>query len=116
MYTIKEAAARSGLSVPTVRVWEQRYGVVQPARTASGYRLYDDAAIDRLIAMRHLVEHEGLRPRQASAQVLASETDVDELVRRSRRTEAASSRPAGADAAAAQSAAAIAAFVDAAAH
>ena len=53
MYTIKQAAARSGLSVPTVRVWERRYGVVHPERTASGYRLYDDDAIERLIAMRH---------------------------------------------------------------
>ena len=43
MYTIKQAAARSGLSVPTVRAWERRYGVVHPERTASGYRLYDDA-------------------------------------------------------------------------
>ena len=28
MYTIKQAAARTGLSVPTIRAWERRYGVV----------------------------------------------------------------------------------------
>jgi DNA-binding transcriptional MerR regulator/methanogenic corrinoid protein MtbC1 len=80
MYTIKQAAARSGLSVPTVRVWERRYGVVHPERTPSGYRLYDEAAIARLIAMRHLVEVEGIRPSQAADQILASGTDVAELV------------------------------------
>lgn len=72
MYTIKQAAARSGLNVPTVRAWERRYRVVQPERTAGGYRLYDDAAIERLIAMRNLVERHGIRPSQAAAQVLAA--------------------------------------------
>ena len=80
MYTIKQAAARSGLSVPTVRVWERRYGVVSPERTASGYRLYDDHAIDRLTAMRHLVEREGVRPSQAAEQILAPGADLAALV------------------------------------
>lgn len=71
MFTIKQAAARSGLNVQTVRAWERRYGVVHPARTASGYRLYDDVAIERLIAMRLLVERHGIRPSQAADQVLA---------------------------------------------
>ena len=56
MYTIKQAAARTGLSIPTIRAWERRYGVVSPSRTPPGYRLYDDAAIERLTAMRSLVE------------------------------------------------------------
>ena len=33
MYTIKEAAARSGVGAPLIRAWERRYGVVtRPAR------------------------------------------------------------------------------------
>ena len=52
MYTIKQAAIRSGLTIPTIRAWERRYGVVLPERTKSGYRLYDDDALDRLLAMR----------------------------------------------------------------
>jgi len=55
MYTIKQASARSGVAVDTIRAWERRYGVVRPARTASGYRLYDDEAIRTLDAMRRLV-------------------------------------------------------------
>ena len=81
MYTIKQAALRSGLTIPTIRAWERRYGVVSPARTAGGYRLYDDAAIDRLVAMRHLVEAEGFRPSQAAAQVRAGGAAIDELAR-----------------------------------
>jgi DNA-binding transcriptional MerR regulator len=56
MYTIKEAAARAGLTPTVARAWERRYGVVEPARTASGYRLYDESAIERLRTMRRLVE------------------------------------------------------------
>jgi methanogenic corrinoid protein MtbC1 len=69
MYTIKQAAARTGISVPTIRVWERRYAVVDPARTPAGYRLYDDVAIARLQAMQRLVERDGWRPSQASERV-----------------------------------------------
>ena len=55
MYTIREASARSGVGVPLLRAWERRYGVVEPVRTAAGYRLYDDEAINRLRAMRFLI-------------------------------------------------------------
>ena len=76
MYTIKQAALRSGLTVATVRVWERRYGVVRPSRTTAGYRLYDDAAITRLIAMRQLVEVRGVRPSQAADLLLADGVDI----------------------------------------
>jgi len=72
MYTIRQAAARSGVSVPTLRAWERRYGVVRPSRTTAGYRLYDDEAIARLVAMRHLVDTEGWRPSQAAERVLTA--------------------------------------------
>jgi MerR family transcriptional regulator, light-induced transcriptional regulator len=55
MYTIKQAAVRSGVPVQLLRAWERRYGVVRPERTGSGYRLYDETAIDRLRAMRQLI-------------------------------------------------------------
>jgi MerR family transcriptional regulator, light-induced transcriptional regulator len=85
MYTIKQAAIRTGLSIPTIRAWERRYGVIDPARTASGYRLYDDEAIERLVAMRHLVEVDGMRPSQAADQVRAGGAAVAGLAARARR-------------------------------
>lgn len=72
MYTIKQASLRSGVNVPLLRAWERRYAVVAPARTDSGYRLYDEGAIDRLRAMRVLVEA-GWSPRQAAQRVLAAD-------------------------------------------
>ena len=76
MYTIKQAALRSGVNVPLLRAWERRYGIVAPSRTDTGYRLYDEAAIDRLRAMRALVDA-GWSARQAAERVVAA--DADEL-------------------------------------
>ncbi len=76
MYTINQAAARTGLRIPTIRAWERRYGIVQPSRTAGGYRLYDDVAIARLLAMRRLIEVEGWRPSQAAARVIEAGDDL----------------------------------------
>ncbi|NJD29752.1 MAG: MerR family transcriptional regulator, partial [Chloroflexi bacterium] len=69
MYTIKQAAARAGVTVPVMRAWERRYGIVEPSRTPSGYRLYDDAAIDRVRTMRRLVD-QGWQPSQAAREVI----------------------------------------------
>jgi DNA-binding transcriptional MerR regulator len=56
LYTIRQAASMSGVPATLLRAWERRYGVVQPSRSPGGYRLYDDAAIDRLRTMRRLVD------------------------------------------------------------
>ncbi len=74
MYTIKQAAARSGVGVSLLRAWERRYGVVSPTRTAGGYRLYDDDAITRLRSMRQLVDG-GWAASQAAEAVLAGLTE-----------------------------------------
>jgi DNA-binding transcriptional MerR regulator len=76
MYTIKEAAARAGLTPTVARAWERRYGVVEPARTASGYRLYDAGAIDRLRTMRRLVDDGWTASAAARALVDGTAPDV----------------------------------------
>ena len=76
MYTIKQAAARSGVGAPLIRAWERRYGVVTPARTRSGYRLYDDAGIEVLRTMRSLVDA-GWTASEAARAIQAGEVAVD---------------------------------------
>jgi len=68
VYTIRQAATRSGVPVSTIRAWERRYGVVAPPRTGSGYRLYDDEAIRELDAMRRMVAA-GMQPSLAAEQL-----------------------------------------------
>ncbi len=73
VYTVKHAAALTGIPADTLRMWERRYGVVAPVRSEGGYRLYDDAAIARLTAMHSLVEA-GWSPRRAAEQVASGTT------------------------------------------
>jgi DICT domain-containing protein len=52
---IKDIAERTGIAAATIRMWEQRYGFPEPARTASGYRVYTDDDVDvlrRVAALR----------------------------------------------------------------
>ena len=55
MYTIKTVVELTGVPAGTIRAWERRYGVVSPARTDGGYRLYDDQAVRRIARMAALV-------------------------------------------------------------
>ena len=75
MYTIKEASARSGVGAPLIRAWERRYGVIAPVRTTSGYRLYDDATVDILLAMRGLVAS-GWAASEAARAITAGEVAI----------------------------------------
>ncbi|HSO29869.1 MAG TPA: MerR family transcriptional regulator [Candidatus Sulfomarinibacteraceae bacterium] len=77
MYTIKQASTRTGLGAPLIRAWERRYGVVSPARTASGYRLYDEAELKVLMQMRALVDS-GWTASEAARAIGAGEVAVEE--------------------------------------
>jgi DNA-binding transcriptional MerR regulator/methylmalonyl-CoA mutase cobalamin-binding subunit len=47
-FPIGVVARRTGLSKDVLRVWESRYGVVKPARSDSGRRLYTEEDVERL--------------------------------------------------------------------
>jgi DICT domain-containing protein len=54
-FAIKDVAEQTGLAAGTIRMWEQRYGFPEPARTAAGYRVYtpeDVVALRRVVAFR----------------------------------------------------------------
>jgi DNA-binding transcriptional MerR regulator len=44
------------MPVSTLRVWERRYGVVQPALTVSGHRLYSAGDVQRLAQLKQLTD------------------------------------------------------------
>lgn len=68
MYTIKQAARLTGVPETSLRAWERRYGVVVPHRNASGYRVYDEAALAAVSTMRRLVD-DGWSPADAAVAV-----------------------------------------------
>ena len=61
--TIHEAAETTGWS-PRMLRYIERVGLVDPARSASGYRLYGAAELQRLRTLRELLERFEHRPRR----------------------------------------------------
>lgn len=57
-HSIRVASQRTGLSGHVIRIWEKRYGAVEPARTESKRRLYSDQEIARLRLLKE-VTHAG---------------------------------------------------------
>lgn len=72
---IGELSRRSGVSPELLRAWERRYGLLDPARSPGGLRLYSMADLERIRLMRqHLAA--GLAAAEAAAAVLAPAPDV----------------------------------------
>ena len=57
LYRIGAVAHETGIATETLRIWERRYRVVVPSRTAAGGRLYSDGDLDRLRIIKDLVDH-----------------------------------------------------------
>lgn len=75
VYNIGTAARKSGLSVTTIRTWEDRYGAVVPIRDGSGRRLYSAEQISQLTWLRQQIDA-GLRASEAHRLLIAGETDT----------------------------------------
>jgi MerR family transcriptional regulator, light-induced transcriptional regulator len=72
---IGELSRRVGVSPELLRAWERRYGLLRPARSAGGLRLYSPADVERVVLMQqHLAQ--GLAAAEAAA--LAVREGVDE--------------------------------------
>ena len=78
--TIHEAAQTTGWSARMLR-YVERTGLVSPARTASGYRVYGPAELQRLRTLKELLAHfdVGLTD-VAFAARLGSEPELGEAV------------------------------------
>jgi MerR family transcriptional regulator, heat shock protein HspR len=78
VFAISVAAEMSSMQIQNLRVYERR-GLLEPARTAGGTRLYSPADIERLQRIGALLE-EGLNL-AGIAKVLALEEEVRRLTR-----------------------------------
>ena len=57
--SIKQVAEQTGLAAGTIRMWEQRHGLPEPERSASGYRRYTQADVE-LLRRAQAYRHRGL--------------------------------------------------------
>jgi MerR family transcriptional regulator, light-induced transcriptional regulator len=69
---IGQLAKRTGVSPELLRAWEQRYGLLQPTRTAGGFRLYGAVDEARVQRMQSLVSG-GLAAAQAARLILSGD-------------------------------------------
>lgn len=76
VYTVKQVVGMTGLTAATLRIWERRYGVVNPRRTAGHYRIFSEADVARLRAMVQLIEAGATAGK--AAEIVKSQTLVDE--------------------------------------
>lgn len=51
-HSIKAVSRLTGLSAHVIRIWEKRYGAVEPERTGTNRRLYSDEEVERLGLLR----------------------------------------------------------------
>lgn len=56
-YSIKDIEKLTGIKAHTIRIWEQRYGLVDPHRTQTNIRYYDDDQLKTLLNISMLVKH-----------------------------------------------------------
>lgn len=60
IYPIGKVEEITGISAKRIRHWED-YGLVCPARTAGGHRLFSTDQVELLLRIKELIETDGLR-------------------------------------------------------
>jgi DNA-binding transcriptional MerR regulator len=78
-HRIGEFARRVGVSPELLRAWEQRYGLLQPVRSAGGFRLYTEEDADRVARMRRALA-DGLSAAEAARVALENEAPAHGLI------------------------------------
>lgn len=59
-YLIKELEKLSGIKAHTIRIWEKRYGIVEPQRSQTNIRYYSDDDLKKIINVS-LLNNNGLK-------------------------------------------------------
>ena len=76
-YSIGAVSRLTGITVHTLRVWEQRYSAIEAERTVSGRRKYTSHNVDRLMSLKFLVD----RGCQISSIATLSENELKKTMR-----------------------------------
>lgn len=63
-YTIQQMSHLTGVKPVTLRAWERRYGLLEPARSEGKYRHYGESDVDTILRVKALME-KGMSIKQA---------------------------------------------------
>lgn len=61
IYSIKDLENLSGIKAHTLRIWEQRYGILTPQRTETNIRTYSDEELKRVLNIALLQDKGGFK-------------------------------------------------------
>ena len=61
VYSIKDLENFSGIKAHTIRIWEQRYHLLNPTRTETGIRTYTDIDLKRILNIATLQNKGGIK-------------------------------------------------------
>ncbi|GAA4560075.1 MerR family transcriptional regulator [Pseudonocardia xishanensis] len=67
--SISAVASRTGVTTTTLRMWQERYGLGASLRSGGGHRRYTAGDVDRVVAVKHLVDR-GVPTAEAARSVL----------------------------------------------
>lgn len=79
LFPIRTVSELTGVNSITLRAWENRYGLIEPVRKASGHRLYTQEHIDLINRVVGLLDR-GMRIGQVKAEVLSGSDSESGLV------------------------------------
>ncbi len=79
IFNMKAVEQKTGISAATLRAWERRYSLVEPQRTASGYRLYSARDV-ALLTWVHDRMADGLTVSRAVAMLERMRANGDPIV------------------------------------
>lgn len=75
---IRTLSSLTGVNARTLRAWERRYGLIRPARTPKGHRLYTHADVERIRRVLGLMER-GIPISRVSEQLESPDSDTGEV-------------------------------------
>jgi hypothetical protein len=61
IYPIRTVARLTGVDARRIRAWESQYGLLRPARTRGGHRLFSQRDLELIRRIKRLIDEEGLR-------------------------------------------------------
>jgi DNA-binding transcriptional MerR regulator len=75
-YSIRDLEKLTGIKAHTIRIWEKRYGIVQPNRTDTNIRTYSDQDLRRLLNIA-ILNHHGIKISRLAG---LSDAEIEEKV------------------------------------
>ncbi len=61
VYPIRTVAHVTGVDARRIRSWEMQYGLLRPARTRGGHRLFSQRDVETISRIKQLVDEEGVQ-------------------------------------------------------